>query len=149
MHKGLLVNLPPTLRTLRRLFANVVCYRWIVASNAIEDVIEGQFRILWTATLTTDDQFFRVPQSLSVDEDDVLSLASGIEEVWAWLHSASHPHELVPVEKFSIQVPCELDRHTTRYALKLAPLARVHSHLQDFRPRVNGSTGCEQSSVKG
>jgi hypothetical protein len=35
------------------------------------------------------------------------------------------------VEKGSIQGTDELDRHTTRHALKLASLARVRRHLED------------------
>jgi hypothetical protein len=50
-HQRFLANLPPALRTLRRLSQNVICYSRIITGNLIENVIERQFGILRTAVL--------------------------------------------------------------------------------------------------
>ena len=71
----------PAARAFRGLFENVVRDCWIRAGNAVEKVIERDFRAGCVAVLAGINQPFNLQYSRSVHKNDVLQLGSGIEEV--------------------------------------------------------------------
>jgi hypothetical protein len=72
------------MQTLGRLLENIIRHAGIGTRQAIEDVIDWNFRIFaarFAAGLRTRDHALHLPKSCSIDQHDVLLFGIGVEEV--------------------------------------------------------------------
>src|SRR5262249_53872554 len=83
-------------RTLRCLFQNVICHAGIGAGDAIEDVIERNFRAIRIAVLAGVDSLLGLAQSRGINQDDASLFWWRIEEIKKlWVHRS------IPDDSFS------------------------------------------------